>query len=128
MATRVILDTNVMIGFLIGKRLSKLKYTLSSASFSLIYTNQLIEEIKQVTSCPKFKKYFSRKDVSELIELISIIGEQFHIQNIPNLCRDPKDIFLLELSDLGKADYLVSGDKDLLDLREYKLDTNCFSC
>ncbi len=34
----------------------------------------------------------------------------------PDVCRDPKDIYLLGLSEAGKADYLVTGDKDLTEL------------
>ena len=37
-----------------------------------------------------------------------------------NKCRDPKDNFLLGLCDIGTADFLVTGDKDLLELLEYK--------
>lgn len=36
-----------------------------------------------------------------------------------NVCRDWKDNFLLALSKDAKADYLISGDKDLLDLRKF---------
>ena len=37
-----------------------------------------------------------------------------------NVCRDTKDEFLLALSKDGKADYLVTGDKDLLSLYRYR--------
>ena len=37
-----------------------------------------------------------------------------------NVCRDTKDDFLLALSKDGKADYLVTGDKDLLSLNRYR--------
>ena len=38
------------------------------------------------------------------------------ISNV-NICRDPKDNFLLSLSKDGKASHLITGDKDLLDLK-----------
>jgi len=120
MENRLVVDTNVMISFLIGKRLRKLKERLSDSSFKLIITEQLIKEIKLVTSRPKFSKYFNKQDVNEFIELISLIGLSYKIQNISEICRDPKDNFLLCLCDIGNADYLVTGDKDLLDLQEYK--------
>jgi uncharacterized protein len=120
MENRLVVDTNVMISFLIGKRLRKLKDRLSDSSIKLIVTEQLIKEIKLVTSRPKFSKYFNKHDVNELLELISIIGLSYKIQNIPEICRDSKDNFLLSLCDIGNADYLVTGDKDLLDLQEYK--------
>jgi uncharacterized protein len=120
MENRLVVDTNVMISFLIGKRLRKLKDRLSDSSIRLIITEQLIKEIKLVTSRPKFIKYFNKLDVNEFLELISLIGLSYKIQNIPEICRDPKDNFLLCLCDIGNADYLVTGDKDLLDLQEYK--------
>jgi len=120
MEIRVVIDTNVMIGFLIGKRLQKIKNRLSEASIRLILTDQLINELKSVTSRPKFKKYFNKQDVVELIELFSIIGQNYPIQDIPEICRDPKDNFLLSLCLIGNVDYLVTGDKDLLELIEYK--------
>ena len=30
------------------------------------------------------------------------------------MCRDPKDNFILELAKDGKADYIITGDKDLI--------------
>jgi predicted nucleic acid-binding protein len=35
------------------------------------------------------------------------------------ICRDPKDNFLLALSKDGKANFLLTGDKDLLKLHKY---------
>ncbi|MEM7533787.1 MAG: putative toxin-antitoxin system toxin component, PIN family, partial [Chloroflexota bacterium] len=37
---------------------------------------------------------------------------------IPQICRDPKDDYLLAYAIAGKADYIVTGDKDLLVLEE----------
>lgn len=42
------------------------------------------------------------------------------VKKIPSICRDPKDDFLLELSRASRADYLITGDKDLLELEKYK--------
>lgn len=41
------------------------------------------------------------------------------VKSIVTVCRDPKDNFLLALSKDGKADYLLTGDKDLLDLIKF---------
>ena len=120
MKNRIILDTNVMVSFLIGKRLRRLKDKLSDLSIILIFTDQLISELQLVTARPKFRKYFEKRDVTEFINLISIIGMNYHIQDIPQVCRDPKDNFLLGLCEMGNADYLVTGDQDLLELVEYK--------
>jgi putative PIN family toxin of toxin-antitoxin system len=60
MENRVVIDTNVMVSFLIGKRLRKLKDKLSDSSIKLILTKQLIDELKLVTSRPKLRKYFDK--------------------------------------------------------------------
>ena len=111
---RVIFDTNVWISFLIGKRLSFLKDYISSGQVKIIYCNQLLLEIKEVTSRPKLKKYFPANEVNEMIELIETIGENFKIVSTHFINRDPKDNFLLDLIDISGADYLVTGDKDLI--------------
>ena len=111
---KVIFDTNVWISFLIGKRLSIIKDYISNGDIIIVITPQLLNEIKEVTSRERLKKYFPKKSVVELIELLEVIGENFEIRPTHFINRDPKDNFLLDLIDFSKADYLVTGDKDLL--------------
>ena len=58
--------------------------------------------------------------MEELIELLETITEQFEIERTHFVSRDPKDNFLLDLIDKSKADFLVTGDKDLLELNPFK--------
>jgi putative PIN family toxin of toxin-antitoxin system len=85
----------------------------------LIITDQLIEEIKLVTLRDKLRKYFDPERVQELISLIEIISDNIKIEKIEKICRDPKDDFLLALAKKSKADYLVTGDIDLLGIKLY---------
>ena len=55
---RVIFDTNVWISFLIGKRLSSVVKYISDGQIVIIITEQLLNEIKVVTSRERMKKYF----------------------------------------------------------------------
>ena len=41
------------------------------------------------------------------------------VQSIVTICRDPKDNFLLALAKDSKADYLLTGDNDLLDIKNF---------
>ena len=111
---KVIFDTNVWISFLVGKRLAKIKRHISDGSITIITTEQLLLEIKFVASREKLKKYFPKESVKELIELLETIAETVEIKPTHFISRDPKDNFLLDLIDFSKADYLVTGDKDLL--------------
>ena len=73
-----------------------------------------MKEIKEVTSRERLKKYFPQESVIELLELLETIAEKVEIEPTHFINRDPKDNFLLDLIDFSKADYLVTGDKDLL--------------
>ena len=117
---KVIFDTNVWISFLIGKRLSFIKNYISSGHIKIITTEQLLKEIKEVTSRERLKKYFPHESVTELLELLETIAEKVEIKSTHFINRDPKDNFLLDLIDFSKADYLVTGDKDLLVLNPFK--------
>lgn len=118
-ARRVIIDTNLWISFLIGKELHYLKELLVSDKVKLIICDQLIDELQLVTNRKKLRKYFDDNKVAELIELLNIISEKIQISRIDNVCRDPKDDFLLALCKTSKATYLITGDCDLLDLKVY---------
>lgn len=113
---RVIIDTNLWISFLIGRRLHSLPKLIAKSKVRLVFSNELLEEIRAVTSRPQFKRYFNPKDVEELIAFMNVIGRNYKIGNIEPLCRDPKDDFLLALAVCSKAHYLITGDKDLLEL------------
>ncbi len=117
---RVIFDTNVWISFLIGKQLTTIKKYISDGRMKIIISEQLLTEIKTVTSREKLKKYFPEESVTELIELLEIVGEKVEISPTHFINRDPKDNFLLDLIDFSQADYLVTGDKDLLEHKQFK--------
>ncbi len=117
---KVIFDTNIWISFLIGKRLSKIKQLISNGNITIITTEQLLKEITLVTNREKVRKYFPKESVHELIEFLETIAINVEIKPLHFVSRDPKDNFLLDLIDFSKADYLVTGDKDLLILNPFK--------
>ena len=94
---------------------------LSTEKVVLIICEELLEELQDVTSRPKFAKYFSKEEVCSLIEFMKLIGEQFEPCSEVKLCRDAADDYLLALAIEAKARYLVTGDDDLLVL--HKVDT-----
>lgn len=113
---RVILDTNLWISYLISNRHVRLDELIDSDEFVLLFSVELIEEFIEVTERPKFEKYFSRDEVISLIEQINDVGELIEVHSDLQLCRDEKDNFLLNLAKDGNADFLVTGDKDLLEM------------
>lgn len=117
---KVIFDTNVWISFLIGKRLFGLQKLILDERIKVIATQQLLLEIRLVTQKEKLKKYFPLDRVNELISILEVIAEEIEISPKNKQSRDPKDNFLLDLIEFSNADYLVSGDKDLLELNPFK--------
>ncbi len=117
--SRVIIDTNIWISFLIGKELQDLKELIVDEKVKVITTEQSINEFRLVTSRDKLKKYFDQDKVTELISLLDILADKIKIKKIDKVCRDPKDDFLLALAKESRANYLITGDKDLLDIKVY---------
>ena len=115
---RIILDTNLWISFLISKNLSKLDPLIEKGKITLLFSKESFEEFVDVVERPKFKRFFSQKDIEQILNLFDQFGELVIIKSDVKLCRDEKDNFLLNLSIDGKADYLVTGDNDLLVLKK----------
>jgi putative PIN family toxin of toxin-antitoxin system len=115
---RIILDTNLWISFLITKNYSHLTSLIFSEKVVLIFSDELLAEFLDVVQRPKFKKYFSRTDVILLTEVIADYAEFVNVKTEVDVCRDAKDNFLLSLAIDGKADYLISGDNDLLEVKD----------
>jgi putative PIN family toxin of toxin-antitoxin system len=78
----------------------------------------LINEFEDVILRDKFRKYFSISAAINLKKNIQILGTKVSTTSSINICRDPKDNFLLDLAVDGAADYLITGDKDLLILQQ----------
>ena len=113
---RVVVDTNLWISFLIGKKLDCLLDLLDNPWFEIASTPMLNEEIVRVAHRPKFRKYFPDEDVDVLKQWMDTHFTMFEIGEIAPRCRDPKDDYLLELAVQAHAIYLVSGDDDLLEI------------
>lgn len=117
---RVILDTNLWISFLITKKYTDLDTLISNQSIVILFSDELLEEFIAVTQRPKLKKYFNDDELIKILELIDSFAEIVKVKSQVTLRRDNKDDFLLNLAIDGKADYLLTGDKDLLELKKVK--------
>lgn len=116
---RIIIDTNLWISFLLTKDFTKLDRLLTDQSVVLLFSHELLNEFLEVARRPKFKKYFSETVLQRLLQQISQHAKFINVNSVINICRDPKDNFLLSLSADGQATYLITGDNDLLMLRQF---------
>lgn len=114
---RIIIDTNLWISFLITNNYEKLDSLIDNKKIRLLFSKELIEEFIVVTGRPKFQKFFLKSDIEKTLLVFETIGELVEIKSNVMDCRDLKDNFLLNLAIDGKADFLISGDKDLLILK-----------
>ncbi len=117
---KVILDTNLWISFLITQNHTEIDSLITEGTIQLVFSHELLEEFLTVTARPKFRKFFSNKKIEKLLELFDSYGKLVNANVKVELCRDPKDNFLLSLAVESKADYLVTGDSDLLVLKNIK--------
>lgn len=115
---RIVIDTNLWISFLITNNFDGFQDLIDTNKITILFSDELFEEFLNVVKRPKFKKYFSKKDVDKLLSIIPTFSELIFVSSNSNLCRDKKDNFLLNPSIDGKADFLLTGDKDLLDLNQ----------
>lgn len=116
---RVVIDTNIWISFLIGKTLAGLAEAIIADQVQVLFSDELFSELLAVLQRPKFKKYFSRAAIEQLIGLLYEKVVLVDVVDDFSDCRDKKDNFLLNLVVSGRADYLVTGDVDLLVLNPF---------
>ncbi len=121
---RVIIDTNLWISFLFTKDLSKFDSIIADNEITLIFSQDLVDEIVELTQRNKFKRYFELDNVKSLLVKIRARAIFIEVTSEINACRDPKDNFLLSLSVDGNATHLLTGDKDLLILQHFWQDQN----
>lgn len=117
---RIIVDTNLWISYLISNSFEKLDDLILGNKIVLVYSQELLEEFIEVSQRPKFKKYFSEEHVLQLLDLMRIFGEPVDVKSIAAVCRDAKDNFLLSLAKDGNADFLITGDDDLLAIKSFE--------
>lgn len=117
---RVVIDTNIFISYLISHSFPKLDKHIQSGHITLLFSQELLDEFMEVISRPKIKKYFSNKDVISLLNAIQHNADFIDVHSKVDVCRDKKDNFLLSLCLDSKADYLITGDEDLLVLKKFK--------
>ncbi len=115
---RLVIDTNLWVSFLITRNYHKLDKIIVNHQAQLLFSKELLAEFIDVVNRPKLKKYFSKKDVEILLHSLEKNLHLIEVSSTVKLCRDPKDNFLLALAKDGKADYLITGDNDLLVLKK----------
>ena len=125
---KVILDCNIWISFLIGHQTDLMRKILTDVRLDVYVCPQLMEEINDVANRDKILlgtevlviKYVAKNDLEDLLRLIAVFCKQVAIDCHTNATiRDPKDLYLFSFAECIDADYIVSGDLDVLDIHQH---------
>lgn len=116
---RIIIDTNLWVSFIISNKLNLLDPLLFSQKIKLQFSKELIAEIESTIKKPKLRKYFAGNGLEEMLTSFEPFIDLIEVKCSVSICRDPKDNFLLELARDSKADFLLTGDKDLLVIEKF---------
>ncbi|MCF7960308.1 MAG: putative toxin-antitoxin system toxin component, PIN family [Pirellula sp.] len=91
-------------------------------ALELLVSDACIEELREVLTRPSLQRKFPSLSISAVQDFLDRIQAcsvyYVNIANVFVLERDPKDAKYVDLAIATKADFLVTRDKDLLDLRE----------
>ena len=118
---RVVLDTNVLISALLFTGISSELVSLwQKGIIAVLLSREILDEYLRVLAYPKFQ--LSEAEIKGLIEeellpYVQVIKPGTRVRVVK---RDPSDNKFLECAVAGKADVLISGDKELLALRHYR--------
>jgi hypothetical protein len=117
---RAVLDTNVIVSALIsaGKPRELLRKGIVN-EINIITSKELLEELASVLSRPTFKMSQDeiRRIIIDIMQISEILVSESKFEVIEE---DPDDDIVLNVAYDSRADYIVSGDKHLLKLREFK--------
>lgn len=115
---RIVIDTNVVASaiFFGGKPAELMKLVLLRRAISAVATLEILEEY-QATIDYLLGKYNGKKLNFTMVPLFSAM-EIINPSSTITLCRDPDDDKFISCAIDGKCLYIVSGDKDLLTLKE----------
>ena len=117
---KAVFDTNVLIAaFLTEGLCSGLLLRARKQAFNLVLCDDIIGEFQGILT-KKFK--LSSSDISEITTIVTEATSEILHQtaSLGRICRDPDDDMVIACAVDANADYIVTGDEDLLILKRYK--------
>jgi putative PIN family toxin of toxin-antitoxin system len=118
---RAVFDTNVLISALLFENSTPAQAFFSAiANGEILLSIALVDEIHHILYRSKFDRYINDAQREDFILALVENGTLVDVTEEISICRDPKDNMILGLAISGKADVIVTGDADLLDLNPFK--------
>lgn len=122
MALRVVLDTNLLVSYLLtrGKTMTSIVDFWENGGIVVLVSPSIVDELVEVVQRPRLRQHMT-VNPQVLIDLIQ--SDAVYTSDdlaLPGASRDPKDDKFLACAVEGGADYIVSGDGDLLALENFR--------
>lgn len=116
---KAVLDTNVVISAIIfGGNPRRVLNLAIEGKIGLFFSEPMFEEIREILGGRKFR--FTAPQLSAVERELEAISETVYPNESVNVVQDdPDDDLFIECALAADADYIVSGDKHLLDLKKY---------
>jgi putative PIN family toxin of toxin-antitoxin system len=118
-ALRAVLDTNIAVSALLFAhgRLAPIRLAWQANEFAPLVSRATTEELIRVLGYVKFKLSSADRDelLADYLPYCTTVMVPRKVPKVPT-CRDPRDLPFLQLAAHTRADFLVTGDKDLLDI------------
>jgi len=118
---RTVFDTNVLVSALLlskSKPRKALDFALRRGKILLSFS--VLAELYEVLSRKQFRRYVNEEDIRRFLAALTREAQWIDISVQIVACRDPKDDKLLELAVCGQAEYIVTGDADLIALHPFQ--------
>lgn len=123
---RIVIDTNVFVSSLLTRQgdAAQVLKAWRKRQFLLLASSAIIAEIQATISRPSIRKKYAIQD-EEIEQLVALLGQDALVvpgqaDVIGSIPDDPKDEMFLSCALDGEADYIISGDKHLLNLEEFR--------
>ncbi len=114
---RVILDTNVILAAFASRGLANAVFELCLQKHEIVVSEHILSEVKRnLQKKLKMPEEKVQRVIQYLREYCTVSAYRRLAKRV---CRDPEDLKILGLSEVAKPDYIITGDKDLLSLKEF---------
>lgn len=110
-----IFDTNVLISAALIKNSPTESALKKAIGYGMLaFSSQTFDELVEILKRPKFEKYLKESERKEFLINILSVSQLVNPSRNFEICRDSRDNIFLDLIFESRADYLITGDQDLL--------------